>query len=1484
MPIPFLNQIDLAKLATAVTPDSSAVSLYAKSDDNLYIKRSNGTELQLLTSLDIGGISGTTNYIPKFTAANQLGNSIIYETGGKIGIGTTAPSVTLDVNGQIRSRSATGTAPLVIASTTLVSNLNADLLDGFHGSSYLKFNDVIQNTNPFGGKRLYINSLDNALAGASKKYYVTATTHKKEVGGVTYPKAINSGDITLPQWEDSPVVSTLSPDTLFDNYYEGGLVVNSDEYLKVVLNFSADGLTYFAGYPYGTYYLSYYYTFTPDRAEVRCYNGYAAHTIGYKTNSFIDFFGTNADSNYIQQCTDSGNYYRRQIEFIIYGHPDHTTILTEIEWKLSRPNFGNNSPIFTNYNTNRSYQEFQFGTQDKVNVIINPNGDLTSKRFISTVATGTAPLTIASTTLNTNLNADLLDGQHGSYYTGYVQARGMNLVSNGSGLMGSNYNFSTATYDQTDVHGGLGSFAKSTGPSSVLSDEYIPVDVEKYYVQSIWAKAGDNDGVNYTPLNRMYIGISERDIDGYNIEAAHASKHPTAVDTELATALNIGDTVVNLDNGTGWTLSTKHFLWFPYTNSKGYTYPLYGYSRNYTRFLRSEYNSNTFTAINGNVLTLAAPWPGPALPAGTPIRQSTSGGGTYKYFYSAFQVPNSWTNYKTTIRPAPSDYLYSATRFYNGTAYIQILILFNYGSEQCIQRISDVWFSEISANNLDAFQVPIVSSVVTGTAPLTIASTTLNTNLNADLLDGYHASSFALAGSGVTSFNTRTGAVSLTKADVEAVLTGVITSHTHNYGTGTVTSVGMTVPTGLAVNPATITTSGTFALTYASGYAIPTIAKQTEWDAAYAHSQSTHQTIINGTGFVKANGTTLSYDNSTYALNTHTHTQYVNKTGDIMSGNLSIMQTGASPGSDSHYHLASQSSATDAMQAWFEVSSYTNSGTASIRAIRTQNSVITEHILISAVSGGGGGKSLYVGDDTFYRVYLHGPAVDVVANITHVLGYGTDGIKRIPVADITGGSSSGVTSFNTRTGAVTLLQADVEAVLTGNINTHSHDTYVLKAGDTMTGNLLIHKTNSGSVNAQFGIKADATSNRYHEFRITSISDSDIYETALQMFTPTPTIYSMLIGSVSVDRGAQLSLGGANWDSLSIYAATDVIGNASYVYVSDTSDHVKKVPVSSFGGGSGTVTSVGLSMPNIFSVSNSPVTTSGTLTATLVSQTKNHVLVAPQFANGVPTFRKLTADDMPDLSAMYDNYYCWNARVNSGTTSQIISASQTPSTGQYKGIRFVEGTGITLSETNVSGILNLKIEANGSSGADNYEAWTLKYSVDGVPTSIPINSINSSGNYRTVRFGGSGIDILPQSEPNNTMALVFKVNITPLEAVLTSNYGLTTANSDYNVLTVSNVPAGTYLAVVDSLGYHSTPSSTCTIIHRLRSSTGTNYLSTAVGNITGVSYRKGNMSGIITLTGTTTLYLTCRSTITGNSIYAGCGYGNNATRVTLIKLA
>lgn len=70
-------------------------------------------------------------------------------------------------------------------------------------------------------------------------------------------------------------------------------------------------------------------------------------------------------------------------------------------------------------------------------------------------------------------------------------------------------------------------------------------------------------------------------------------------------------------------------------------------------------------------------------------------------------------------------------------------------------------------------------------------------------------------------------------------------------------------------------------------------------------------------------------------------------------------------------------------------------------------------------------------------------------------------------------------------------------------------------------------------------------------------------------------------------------------------------------------------------GVGSVTSVGLSLPNIFTVSNSPVTSSGTLSATLATQQANAVFAGPTTgANAGPTFRSLVAADIPDLSATY----------------------------------------------------------------------------------------------------------------------------------------------------------------------------------------------------------------------------------------------------------
>jgi len=57
---------------------------------------------------------------------------------GALTIGTSTPPVyTLDLYGQLKSYVAQGTAPFIVTSTTTVTNLNADLLDGYHAADIM---------------------------------------------------------------------------------------------------------------------------------------------------------------------------------------------------------------------------------------------------------------------------------------------------------------------------------------------------------------------------------------------------------------------------------------------------------------------------------------------------------------------------------------------------------------------------------------------------------------------------------------------------------------------------------------------------------------------------------------------------------------------------------------------------------------------------------------------------------------------------------------------------------------------------------------------------------------------------------------------------------------------------------------------------------------------------------------------------------------------------------------------------------------------------------------------------------------------------------------------------------------------------------------------------------------------------------------------------------------------------------------------------
>ncbi|MHC1773856.1 MAG: hypothetical protein AB9834_00445 [Lentimicrobium sp.] len=244
-------------------------------------------------------------------------------------------------------------------------------------------------------------------------------------------------------------------------------------------------------------------------------------------------------------------------------------------------------------------------------------------------------------------------------------------------------------------------------------------------------------------------------------------------------------------------------------------------------------------------------------------------------------------------------------------------------------------------------------------------------------------------------------------------------------------------------------------------------------------------------------------------------------------------------------------------------------------------------------------------------------------------------------------------------------------------------------------------------------------------------------------------------------------------------------------------------------GSGTVTSVSLSMPSIFTVSGSPVTTSGTLTAVLASQTKNYVLAAPQFTNGVPAFRALTADDMPDLSAMYDNYYSWGVKLDSGSQFNILKYGAAGYSNYYNGINFIAGTGVTLTASSVAGgALGITIDSSATVSGNEFTMIGRNTTGYGVYSELTPSLImrlisNNSGSDQCSFFDASGV-----WSRRDSFVTTGASNVTYTGQTLTDITGLAIvlgANSTYEyeaMLSVqtSAVTTGIQYAIAYTAGY------------------------------------------------------------------------------------
>ncbi|CAB4147910.1 hypothetical protein UFOVP505_56 [uncultured Caudovirales phage] len=184
-----------------------------------------------------------------------------------------------------------------------------------------------------------------------------------------------------------------------------------------------------------------------------------------------------------------------------------------------------------------------------------------------------------------------------------------------------------------------------------------------------------------------------------------------------------------------------------------------------------------------------------------------------------------------------------------------------------------------------------------------------------------------------------------------------------------------------------------------------------------------------------------------------------------------------------------------------------------------------------------------------------------------------------------------------------------------------------------------------------------------------------------------------------------------------------------------------IPALSYG--TGTVTSVALSLPAIFTVSGSPITGSGTLTGTLATQTANTIWAGPTTgAAAAPTFRAMVAADVPNSLITY-------AKIQNMTTARLLGRT-TAGSGVVEEISV--GSGLTLSGGVLDAVGGATITG---SGTDTYlTRWTGASSIGNSTlylSSGKIVSASSDSGLKVVRTGADASSDNSADAPNGYTA-------------------------------------------------------------------------------------------------------------------------------------
>jgi hypothetical protein len=149
-----------------------------------YVLTSDGSGVgtwQAAPAGEVGG-SGTENYIPKFTSSSEIGNSVIYQSGSKIGVGTTTPS------GKVHITDGTD-GVIVIDGTTRGAVIFGDNNDG----SNSKYHYIRSE-----GDKLYMGAVNDGFTSWTNSFTMLRSNGYIGLGTTTPAEKLHvSGDIRL---------------------------------------------------------------------------------------------------------------------------------------------------------------------------------------------------------------------------------------------------------------------------------------------------------------------------------------------------------------------------------------------------------------------------------------------------------------------------------------------------------------------------------------------------------------------------------------------------------------------------------------------------------------------------------------------------------------------------------------------------------------------------------------------------------------------------------------------------------------------------------------------------------------------------------------------------------------------------------------------------------------------------------------------------------------------------------------------------------------------------------------------------------------------------------------------------------------------------------------------------------------------------------------------------------------------------------------